>query len=74
MSARAEPAGAATIARRAAAAPLSAQDVTWRAYYDHSHGCAECHRRLLNCETGAALWEAYRAARGPILHPMPGRC
>lgn len=44
-------------------------DTALTAYLDHAHGCAECHRRLHNCETGAALWAAYTAARGPLMHP-----
>jgi hypothetical protein len=32
----------------------------YRTYADHSLACDECKRRLWNCETGKALWAAYR--------------
>jgi len=44
----------------------------WTVYRAHSTTCPECARRLHGCPTGAALWEAYREARGPLLH-LPGR-
>jgi hypothetical protein len=52
---------------------LSADYKAFAKYRQHSQACAECQRRLHNCPAGAALWEDYRDARGPILDPIPGR-
>lgn len=32
----------------------------YRAYLGHAQSCDECKRRLLNCDAGKALWQAYR--------------
>lgn len=51
---------------RLAVTAMDPERVAWRTYYGHSSGCEECHRRLHNCPTGAALWEEYLEVRAPI--------
>jgi len=44
----------------------------YEVYRERSRSYAECGRLLHNCPAGAALWEQYRAARGPLLTRIPG--
>ncbi|MEU2094388.1 hypothetical protein ABZ741_39155 [Streptomyces globisporus] len=48
-------------------APLAEQpdEVTYRAYLDHTAGCGGCGRAG-RCEDGARLWEAYRGALAAV--------
>jgi hypothetical protein len=52
--------GKPVVSRRQAEAPDRA---ALRAYIDHTGDCAECSRRLLNCERGQDLWDEFSHVR-----------